>query len=172
MGLDKRFLLTQLRQHCAEILAVAQRAEIDAREAARNMATESEKKEDGRVALEFGGLAAGQAVRLAQARRELEALDSLLASSLPSFGAGAAVSLGAIVDVAIDDLEDHHEERTFFLLPTGAGVELTGPGGDGYLQVMTPGSPAGRALMGRHAGEVIDVRLGGTPKEWTILEVS
>jgi transcription elongation GreA/GreB family factor len=172
MALDKKLLLDQLRQRYVQSRAVARRAETDAREAARTMATESEKKEDGRVAIEFGGLASGQAQRQAQAQRELEALDALAQAGLPHFGEDAAVALGALVEVGIDgDEEDEHEERTLFVLPAGAGTELTGPGGDGFLSVVTPSSPVGRALMGKHAGESFDLATNGALREWTILEV-
>jgi hypothetical protein len=43
--------------------AVAKRAGADARDAAKNVATEAEKKEDGRAALEFGSLATGHEQR-------------------------------------------------------------------------------------------------------------
>ena len=60
-----------------------------------------------------------------------------------------------------------YDERTFFLLPVGAGTELTGPGGDGFLSVITPASPVGRALMGRRAGDCIEVTLAGEVHEYS-----
>jgi hypothetical protein len=58
--------------------------------------------------------------------------------------------------------------RTFFLAPVGAGVELTGPGGDGFLSVVTPLSPVGKAVLGRRVGETVEVTVQGEPHEWTI----
>ncbi len=63
---------------------------------------------------------------------------------------------------------DSGEGRTFFLAPVGAGATLTGPGGDGFLSVVTPVSPIGRAVLGRKVGDVVDVTVDGDPREWTI----
>ena len=78
---------------------------------------------------------------------------------------GAAIALGALVEV---EDEDTGEGRTFFLAPTGAGVTLTGPGGDGFLSVVTPQSPIGRAVMGRREGDTVDVMIDGRERSWTI----
>jgi transcription elongation GreA/GreB family factor len=50
----------------------------------------------------------------------------------------------------------------------GAGVELTGPDGDGFLSVVTPLSPIGKAVLGRRVGESVDVTVAGEAREWTI----
>lgn len=147
-------------------------AEADAREAARTIATESEKKEDGRVALEFGSLAAGQGERARRLREELDALRAFRERSPARFKRTAPIELGAIVDLATESDEGEPEERTFILLPVGAGSELTGPGGDGFLSVITPASPIGRALLGKCAGDGIDVAIGGALKSWEIVDVS
>jgi hypothetical protein len=56
-----------------------------------------------------------------------------------------------------------------FEAPAGAGEELTGPGGDGFLSVVTPGSHFGRALMGKRVGDVIEVTVAGELTEWSIV---
>jgi len=38
--------------------------------------------------------------------------------------------------------------------------------------VITPASPVGRALLGRRAGESVDVFIAGEAREWTLVEVS
>ena len=77
----------------------------------------------------------------------------------------AAVHVGALVEV---EDADTGEGRTFFLAPSGAGVTLSGPGGDGFLSVVTQQSPVGRAVIGRRAGDVVDVTVEGEIREWTI----
>lgn len=77
--------------------------------------------------------------------------------------------MGAIVE--IED-EETGEGRTFFLAPVGAGMSLTGPGGDGILSVVTPQSPIGRAVMGRYVDDVVDVMVDGDTREWRISFVS
>lgn len=171
MGIDKRFWIEQLAAHLKQSDEVARRAGEDAREAARSLQTESEKKEDGRAAIEYGSLATGQAARARKVQEELHQLASFFQRGVPRFAAGSEVALGAVVDVAVEG-ERGVEERTFILLPVGAGTELSGPGGDGFLSVITPASPVGRALLGRRAGDIIDVTTAGETREWTLVEVS
>ncbi|MCP3166078.1 GreA/GreB family elongation factor [Myxococcus sp. CA051A] len=171
MSLDKQALMLQLAERLQQSDRLAHRAEAEAREAARSLATESEKREDGRAALEFGSLATGQANRARRVQEELKALSNFGQGPVPRFPRQGPVGLGALVDVSTED-EEGFAERTFFVLPVGAGTELTGPGGDGFLSVITPASPVGRALMGRKAGDTIEVTLAGEVREWTVLEVA
>jgi transcription elongation GreA/GreB family factor len=171
MGLDKLNLLAQLSERLQRSDQLAHRAEAEAREAARSLATESEKREDGRAAIEYGSLATGQAARARRVQEEIAALQGLCEAGLPRYERRAPVGLGAIVDVSTED-DDGYAERTFFVLPVGAGTELTGPGGDGFLSVITPASPVGRALLGRRAGDTVEVTLAGEVREWTVLEVA
>jgi transcription elongation GreA/GreB family factor len=80
----------------------------------------------------------------------------------------AKIVVGAVVE--IEDA-DSGEGRTFFLAPVGAGMTLTGPGGDGHLSVVTPASPIGRAVIGKRTGEVVDVTVDGDVREWQITYV-
>ncbi|AFE07768.1 GreA/GreB family elongation factor [Corallococcus sp. CA054B] len=171
MRLDKLTLLHQLSERLQQSDRLAHRAEADAREAARSLATESEKKEDGRAAIEYGSLATGQAQRARRLQEELQALTAFSQKELPRFSRQGPVGLGALVDCSTED-EDGFAERTFFVLPAGAGTELTGPGGDGFLSVITPSSPVGRALLGKKAGDTVEVTLAGEVREWTVLEVA
>ncbi len=171
MGLDKHFLIEQLAASLRTAEETARRASEDAREAARTLQTESEKKEDGRAAIEYGSLATGQEKRSRRVQEELRALAQFWNAGLPPFSARTPVGLGAIVDVSVES-DRGTEERTYIVLPVGAGTELTGPGGDGYLSVITPMSPVGKALLGKRAGESIDVTIAGETREWTLVEVS
>ena len=95
------------------------------------------------------------------------ALDALDAFRPRPLKRGEPIGLGAVVE-----LEDGDCGRTLFLAPVGAGVELTGPGGDGFLSVVTPHSPIGKAVLGRRVGESIEVTVEGEPREWTITYAS
>ena len=157
--MEKQFLIDQL---VARIEASARTA-LDASEAAateaREGATPAEKREDARAALELGSLGRAQERRAQRAIAEVDELKRFRP------GGGAAATLGAIVE--IEDA-DSGEGRTFVLAPVGAGVTLTGPGGDGFLSVVTPASPIGRAVLGRGVGDVVDVTVENEPREWTI----
>lgn len=163
--MDKRFLVEQLATRLRESAAVARKAGQAAAEEAREGATPGEKREDARVALEQGGLARGQSERAKRVAAELSALEIFRPATFP---AGRPVSLGAVVEVEGEE----QQGRTFFLAPVGAGVELTGPGGDGFLSVVTPHSPVGKAVLGRRVGDTVEVLVGGEPHEWTITFVS
>ncbi len=171
MPIDKHFLVQQLAASLRQSDEVARRASDDAREAARSLQTESEKKEDGRVAIEYGSLATAQTARSRKVQEELAQLAAFWNRGVPRFSPTSPVALGALVDIAVDT-EQGSEERTFFVLPVGAGTEITGPGGDGFLSVITPASPVGRALMGKRAGDEIEVTINRETREWRLIEVS
>src|SRR5438270_11761811 len=102
MPLNKQKLIEQLAAQLKRSDDVARRAGDEAREAARSLQTESEKKEDGRAAIEFGSLATGQTARARKVQEELKQLAAFVNAGLPRFAANSAVGLGAIVDVAVE----------------------------------------------------------------------
>lgn len=161
-AMDKQFLIDQLTAR----LEASARAALDASEAAaveaKDGATPAEKREDARAAVELGTIGRAQDQRARRAMAELDALKTFRPTVSRT---GAAVTLGALVE--IEDC-DSGEGRTFFLAPVGAGVTLTGPDGDGFLSVVTPASPVGKAVVGRKVGDVVDVTVDGEPREWTI----
>jgi transcription elongation GreA/GreB family factor len=169
--MDKPFLYRQLAQQLRHAASVALRATEDAVEAAATMATDSEKKEDARAMMEFGSLATGQAARHRRAMEEVEALTRFAEQPVTTFARATPVGLGALVDVATCHEDGRREERSYILLPVGAGTELTGPDGDGFFSVITPQSPVGRMLMGRRVGERFDLQVRGQVHEWTITDV-
>jgi transcription elongation GreA/GreB family factor len=161
--MDKGFLIEQLAQQLRETARTARIAMEGANTEAREGATAAERREDSRVAQENSGLARGHRARLERANTELAMLDRFRP---PRFSAKSPIAVGAIVEV-----EDGAEGRTLFLAPVGAGLELTGPGGDGFLSVVTPTSPIGRAVMGRRVGETVEVMVNGDSSEWTLTYV-
>jgi len=162
--MDTQFLVDQLAQKLRATALLAVQAHASAVVEAREGASPAEKREDARVALESGGLARGQSQRAERAKAELAVLDTFHPRKLPR---GARVELGAVVEV-----EGEEGGRTFFLAPVGAGEELTGPGGDGFLSVVTPASPVGRAVIGRKEGDTIEVIVNGESLEWTLTFVA
>lgn len=164
--MDKRFLVEQLTSRLQELGAVARKAGQAAEEEARTGATASEKRENARVAQEYSSLARGQNARASRTRAELATLELFRPWSGPTARAATArgpVALGSIVEV-----EDGAQGRTFFLAPVGAGIELHGPDGDGFLSVVTPVSPVGKSVLGRRVGDTVEVLIEGEPREWTI----
>ncbi len=160
--MDKRALTAQMIAKVRESIAVAEREAAAAAEAAREGEEPAAKREDARMAIEYGGLARGQQQRVKQARMVLSAIESFHPAPIAQ---GGRVEVGAILE--IED-EDTGAGRTLFLAPAGAGLELTGPDGGGFLQVVTPSSPIGKAAMGQRVGDSIDVTVDGETRSWEI----
>jgi transcription elongation GreA/GreB family factor len=161
-GMDKQDLIAQLLSK----LHASARSALAARDAAaseaREGATPDEKREDARAAHQLGTLGKAQQRRAQQAIAEIDALAQWKPGPVK---AAAPIAVGAIVE--IEDVENG-QGRTFFLAPVGAGVTLTGPGGDGMLSVVTPASPAGAAVLGRKVGDVVAITQAGELREWQI----
>jgi transcription elongation GreA/GreB family factor len=164
--MDKTDLVAQLVRQ----LETSARAALSSRDAtaaeAREGATPDEKREDARAAHQLASFGRAQQHRAQQALADADRLAQFRPAPLP---ATASISVGAIVE--IEDAETG-EGRTFFLAPVGAGIRLTGPGGDGHLSVVTPASPIGRAVVGRRTGEIVDVTVEGDVREWQITYVA
>lgn len=163
--MDKQFLVEQLAARIRGNAQVAMREQEAAALEAREGATADEKRADGRVAMEFAGLAHAQGRRANAARDELAVLEGFLPQNVVDDH--ARIAMGAIIEV-----EDGDEGRTIFLAPVGAGVELTMPDGDGYVTVVTPASPLGKAILGRELGDTIEVAVKGETREWTVTFVA
>lgn len=170
MAIDKSHFINALRAHYQEQLEIARRASAEAADAAQTFATESEKKEDSRAMLEFSSVAKGHILRAQGARDALAQIDHFEKQPQAKFSRKTPIALGAMVDVQMET-DEGSEERTFYLLPLGAGTELNGPGGDGFVSVITPQSPIGKQLLGKRVGESFDMTVRGDAYEWHVLDV-
>jgi len=153
--MDKQDLVDQLVRQLQASARTALAARDAAAAEAREGATPDEKREDARAAHQLGTLGKAQQKRAQQALAEVDAVAKWKPARM------SAVAVGAIVE--IED-PDSGEGRTLFLAPVGAGMTLTGPGGDGLLSVVTPASPVGKAVIGRKEGDVVDI----ADREWQI----
>jgi transcription elongation GreA/GreB family factor len=147
-------------------LVAAVAADLEARErshrAAREGATHEEAKPENDKdtrALEQSYLARGVAMRVEEVRQGLEDVRSM---ALRPFGPGARAALGALVSA-----EEDGGTSVFWLAPYGGGARLAG----GAVQVVTPKSPLGRALLGKVEGDDCDVVVGGKTRALSIVAV-
>jgi transcription elongation GreA/GreB family factor len=147
--MDKGYLLEQLAEKLEAVEAKALAFAVEAREEARSGAPRAVN------------LAAATRSRLDAAQADVAALQAFEPADVPR---GGRIGVGAVVE-----LEDGTAGKTVFIAPAGAGAELTGPGGDGFLQVVTPGSPLGAALLGKKVGEVVETLVRGELTEWEIV---
>jgi transcription elongation GreA/GreB family factor len=159
--MDKQFMVEQLARRIRESAEVAMREREAAALEAREGATPDEKRADARVAMEFSSLARAQDRRATAALDELAKLEAF---TLPKPSKGESkVAVGHILEI-----EDGDEGRTIFLAPVGAGIELTMPDGDGFVTVVTPFSPLGKAIVGRRLGDTVEIEVKGEAREWTV----
>jgi len=166
----KTHFIDELRAHYSEIIAAAHQAETASAQGAHALQSQARTKEDGKSAASEARLAVAHRQRRQQAVEELESLLAFSSRGLARFSRGSAVELGALFDVSVEG-DDGPEERTLFMLPVGAGTELHGPSGDGFISVITPTSPVGRALRGARCGDTVEVVTQGKPREWTVVDI-
>ncbi len=147
--------LVRLLQADLDVLERAHRAVL---EGATHEEAKPENDKDTR-ALEQSYLARGQAMRIEELRAGLGAVQAM---GLRAFGEGVPAALGALVSV-----DENGQARRFFLAPHGGGASLAGAS----VQVVTPESPLGRALLGKCAGDECEVAAGGRARELAVLNV-
>lgn len=150
--MDKTFLLQQLGARLRAAVEATHAASSEARSDARSGAARAVN------------MAKAQSMRSVAAREALDALDQFRVKPLRSTD---PIQLGAVVEV-----ESELGGRTLFIAPVCGGEELAGPDGDGILQVVTPASPFGRALIGKRSGAQVEVTVGGEPIDWTVTYVA
>jgi transcription elongation GreA/GreB family factor len=159
MSLDKLALRDELARVLAADLAVRERAYQVAREGATHEEAKPENDKDTR-ALEQSYLARGEAQRIDELRSGLAQIRAL--RPRPA-GAGAPAAIGAIVYTEDED----GAESIHWLAPYGGGVKL-----EAGVQVVTPRSPLGRALLGAHAGDEREIAIGGRRRVVTVRAIA
>jgi transcription elongation GreA/GreB family factor len=166
----KAFFIEQLKGVYSERIATTARAESDASSEADQVRAEARRREDAKEAALQGRIATGHRKRRLRAVSEMEKLLAFAEAGVRRFKRTDRVDVGALVDVRIED-EKGEEERTLFFLPVGAGVELEGPGGDGFVTVVTPASPVGKALMRARCDDSFEIVVDGRDREWTVVDL-
>ncbi|MEZ4363529.1 MAG: GreA/GreB family elongation factor [Kofleriaceae bacterium] len=149
-----RLELLRALEHALEIARLAHHAAV---EGATHEDARAENDKDTR-GLEQSYLARGHARRVAELEAGVAALEAMEWLALEP---DTPISLGALVSV-----EEGDHLRTVLLAAHGGGLTLAGG-----VTVVTPGSPMGRALLGRVAGDECEVQIGAQPHDLTILTV-
>jgi transcription elongation GreA/GreB family factor len=158
--IDKQALVARLRESIARDLDAATRAAKDAAEAATHEENRPESDKDMR-STEASYLARGQAERV----RELERCDDALrALDLGAWKEGVAIGAGALVVIDCDG-----KRAAYLIAPAGGGLRAAA--GKMEVQVVTPRSPVGQALVGQTTGDVVQVTGPGGLREMEILDV-
>ncbi|MFZ5439359.1 MAG: GreA/GreB family elongation factor [Myxococcota bacterium] len=152
----KKTLKAELLATLEATLATLEAAHADTREAATHEEAKPENDKDTR-ALEQSYLARGQAMRI-------EALKAgLAAAGTMSLAPTDVAREGALVEAE----DEEGEVLRYYLAPEGGGTRL-----GGGVQVVTPASPLGAALVGRRAGDEVELKLAGRSRTLSISAVS
>jgi len=155
---DKPALRTELVAQLTAQLATAQAAHAAAIEGATHAEAKPENDKDTR-GLEQSYLARGQAQRVAELEAAVAETTKL---KLRELGEGDPIAITAVVSV-----DENGAEHRFFVVPHGGGNILAG-----NIQVVTPTSPLGRALLGKKIDDEIEVVLPGKTRSLSITAIA
>jgi len=157
--IDKAGVLQAIMERLSHDLEVLFGAAKTAHEAATHPENAPADKYDT-LALEASYVAQGQANRASQIRQSIELYRQLRLSQTP------AVQLATLVT-----LEDTAGTiKKLFIGPTEGGLKIEHLGEE--IVVITPGSPMGRELLGKSAGDTVVIEAGANLSEYEIVEVS
>jgi len=156
--IDKAKLLAELVAQLAAALDSAQRAHAAALEGATHSEARAENPKDTR-GLEQSYLARGQAARVAELEAGVAAVTAL---ALRRFAPADPIALGALVTV-----DEDGARQQLFLAPHGGGSVL-----GGGVQVVTPGSPLGRALLGKRIDDDVELHLPGRLRALVVVAIA
>lgn len=158
--MNKAKLIDQIIRQLEENLQTNIAAALATYEAATNEESQAENEYDTR-GLEASYLAGAQAKRVGEIEEQLHIYRQLKPRT---FSKTDAIDATALVEV------EHNGRKSYvFLMPKAGGIALNV---DGFaVQVITPLSPLGEALVGLKVGDIAIVETANTSKEYEILGV-
>ena len=158
--MNKKALVQHITRQIAEELAAITQAAKNTYDIATHEDNKAENKYDTR-GLEASYLAGAQAQRVNEMKDVLAIFENL---PIKDFGDDRAVATTALVEVRF-------KEKVSFVLvmPKGGGQSAIYEGKP--VQVITAESPLGRALIGRHVGDIVELTAGQTKREYEILSI-
>jgi transcription elongation GreA/GreB family factor len=159
--MDKRAVVQQIKAYLTEELEMHTQAAKAAHEAATHDESRAEDQYDTR-GLEASYLAGAQAKRADEIRQLL-----LMYKYMPMrpFGPEDVVCAGALVE-----LEFNKTRAYYYIAPQGGGL-ITRVDGQ-PVQVLTPNSPIGDAIAGHRVGDLIEVEVRDSVREYKIVSIS
>lgn len=158
--MDKAKLIDIIRTQLENDVLVLKQAALATYEAATHEESKPENEYDTR-GLEASYLAGAQAKRIREIEEILVILKHL---NVKDFGPNDKINSTALVEV------EHNGKHTyFFILLKGGGISVKLDGRT--IQVITPSSPLGEALLDQKKGGVAVVESGDQVREYDILNV-
>lgn len=159
--INKKLLIKTLTERIRLDLELALTAAKNTYADATHEDNKAENKYDTR-SLEASYLAGAQAERAVDIRLTLELFENI---ALRDFDSTGKIALTALVEVELQGKSQH-----VLLMPRGGGMSVSFA--DHIIQVITPESPLGRALIGRETGEAVEIQAGDGRREYEIISVS
>ena len=159
--MDKRALIKKIVAQLESELALLTKAARSAHAEATHESSKAENKYDTR-GLEASYLARGQSKQAAEA---VQAIEDFKALPVRAFGPADGIDIGALVE-----LTSKKECSVYFIGPRAGGTEVVQEKRE--VLVLTPQSPLGQQLLGRKAGEKLQLALAGTTNEFKIASVA
>ncbi len=158
--MDKKQVIQSILDQLEKDLVVLKEAALATYDAATNEESKAENEYDTR-GLEASYLAGAQAKRVGEVEELIYIFKNL---QIKEFQEGEAIASTALVEV------EHKNRRSFFfLMSKGGGVNLKI--GSVQIQVVTPSSPLGEALLGLQVGDVALVETGDRTLEYEIISI-
>jgi len=148
--MNKKQILSDILAQLAQELSATITAANNAHLAAIDDQSVAETQYDT-LAIEASYLAEGQSRRVAEIQHAKQEISQLV---LRDFNEGAAISLGALVQLECDSSDNHW----FFIAPAAGGFRGR-LDGENYT-VITPTSPMAEALMGKYIDDEIELMVG------------
>lgn len=158
--MDKNKLIAHIRSELEKELAVLKESERATREAATHEESKPENEYDTR-ALEASYLAGAQSKRITETEELLTIFKHLKPKS---FTKDDPISATALVETKLNGKFNY-----FFMMSKGGGTQVTFE--QKRIQVLTPSSPLGEALLGLKLGDSALLEQGNKVLEYEIVTV-
>lgn len=158
--MDKQLIIEAIRNYITEEIKALKEAVKATIEGVTNEESKPENEYDTR-GLEATYLARGQNQRIADLEEVLLMLRHL---NLKAFGPKDGISNTALVEVDLNG-----RRSTIFMLAKGGGISVKVQGQT--IQVVTPSSPLGEALLDQKQGDSAVIETGNDFKEYDIISV-
>lgn len=158
--MDKKKLIDTISSQLENDVVVLKQAALATYEAATHEESKPENEYDTR-GLEASYLAGAQAKRIREIEEILVILKHL---TVKDFGPEDKISSSALVET-----EYNGKHNFFFIMVKGGGISVNFEGRT--IQVITPNSPLGEALLDQKKGGVAVVESGDQVREYDILNV-
>ncbi len=158
--MNKRTLVKKIVERLIEELAVYHKAARATHAEATHEQSKAENKYDTR-GLEASYLARGQSKQAAEIAQAIERFENL---PIRDFAEGDAIEVGALVE-----LESKSERSFYFIGPQAGGTEVVHEKKE--VLIITPQSPLGQQLVGKKAGDRLQMAIGPTRHNYKIVSV-